>query len=185
MDQTGILMGSCRHGVILGAANMDRGETYRHVHFLHSKIPGDFFCQDVVCKYFPFADEIGKTEGLEQFAEVTKNCTGFLSRWHGKTHTWPCQLLWGGSWKLNSAATMGEEQEQVFSTMSRYSNNTRYMSDASRRDHLSGAIAYWNRRKEANMEKTLVKLLIRARKKVTCLKKEFDTLMKKRGLVEW
>ena len=58
------------------------------------------------------------------------------------------------------------------------------MSDASRRDHLSGAIAYWNRRKEANMGKTLVKRLVRARKKVTCLKKKFDTLMKKRGLVE-
>lgn len=88
-------MGSCRHGVILGAANMDRGETYRHVHFLHSKISCDFFCQDVVCKYFPFAEEIGKTKGLERFAQVTQNYTGFLSRWHGKTHSWPRQLLWG------------------------------------------------------------------------------------------
>ncbi|KAK4021624.1 hypothetical protein OUZ56_003535 [Daphnia magna] len=69
MDQTGVLMGSCRHGVILGAANMDRGETYRHVHFLNSKISCDFFCQDVVCKYFPFAEEIGKTKGLERFAQ--------------------------------------------------------------------------------------------------------------------
>lgn len=151
---------------------MDRGETYRHVLFLHSKIPSDFFCQDVVCKYFPFAEEIGKTEGLEKFAEVTKNCTGFLSWWHGKTHSWPCQLLWGGSWKLQSAATTGEEQEQVFSTISRYSNNTRYMSDASRRHHLGGAMAYWNRRKEVNMGKTLVKRLVRDRKKVVSLKKK-------------
>ncbi|XP_045024594.1 uncharacterized protein LOC123469605 [Daphnia magna] len=184
MDQTGVLMGSCRHGVILGAANMDRGETYRHVHFLNSKISCDFFCQDVVCKYFPFAEEIGKTKGLERFAKVTQNCTGFLSRWHGKTHSWPCQLLWGGSWKLHAAATTGEEQEQVFSTMSRYSNTTRYMSDASRRDHLSAAIGYWNRRKEENMGKTLVKRLLKARKKVACLEKKFDSLMRERGLVE-
>lgn len=58
------------------------------------------------------------------------------------------------------------------------------MSDASRRDHLSAAIGYWNRRKEENMGKTLVKRLLKAQKKVACLEKEFHSLMRERGLVE-
>ena len=85
-----MLMASCRHGVVLGAANMERGETYRHVHFLHSKLPSKFFCQDVVCHYWPFAHDVGLK--LPQYSKLTSECSPLLSRWHGKTHSWPCQV---------------------------------------------------------------------------------------------
>lgn len=52
-------MTSCRHLAVLGAANMERGETYRHVHFFHKKLPIKFFFQDVVCHYWPFAHDVG------------------------------------------------------------------------------------------------------------------------------
>jgi hypothetical protein len=89
--QTGMLMASCRHGVVLGAANMERGETYRPVHFLHRKLPSKFFCQDVVCHYWPFTHDVGLQ--LTQYSKLTSECSPFLSSWHGKTHSWPCQVI--------------------------------------------------------------------------------------------
>lgn len=80
--QTGMLMASCRHGVVLGAANMERGETYRPVHFLHSKLPSKFFCQDVVCHYWPFTHDVGLQ--LTQYSKLTSECSPFYLVGTGK-----------------------------------------------------------------------------------------------------
>ena len=77
--QSGIFMASCRHGVVLGAANMERGETYRHAHFLLRKSPSKFFCQDIVCHYCPFAHDVGVE--LPEYSKLTTDCRAFLSRW--------------------------------------------------------------------------------------------------------
>lgn len=183
---------------------MERGETNRHFHFLHSKLPSKFFCQDVVCHNWPFVHVFGFK--LTQYSKLTSECSPFLSRWHGKTHSWPCQviifvkssnllhflsfqfyqILWSGHWKKGAAATLGEEQEQVFSTMSRYGSCTKHMSDAckcfkhvlkayntiffnlfclfsARRDHLSAAILYQNERKNDTIDKILVARLLKVR----------------------
>jgi hypothetical protein len=41
------------------------------------------------------------------------------------------QILHFGHWRDGSAGTLGEEQEQVFSTFSSYSNSTKTMGAAS------------------------------------------------------
>jgi hypothetical protein len=46
-------MTSCRHLVVVGAANMERGT------FTIKKWPSNFFFQDVVCHYCPFANDVG------------------------------------------------------------------------------------------------------------------------------
>jgi len=88
---TGVILASCRHGVELGATNLDKGENYRAVHFLHEKLPSDIMCQDIVCHYWKFAEDIDKL--FPEFRSVTMGCTPFLSRWHGKTHSIECQVL--------------------------------------------------------------------------------------------
>ena len=58
LDETGLVVMCCRHGVTFRAANMFRGETYRIVAFLHNFALThrvSFFCFDVICQYWPFA----------------------------------------------------------------------------------------------------------------------------------
>lgn len=90
----------CRHGITLRAANMFRGETYRIIAFLHAfalKSKVLFFCYDVICRYWPFAQKLGQKN--PNFAEFTTLMKPFLSRFHGKAHEWICQVIlllnWG------------------------------------------------------------------------------------------
>ncbi|KZS04716.1 Uncharacterized protein APZ42_032279 [Daphnia magna] len=67
--------------------------------------------------------------------------------------------LWSGHLMDHAAATLGEEQEQTFSKMSRYCSSTKRMSKAHRIDHLSKEILYKNFRKEKKMVSTLIQRL--------------------------
>ena len=92
-DDTGLLMGTCRHQIIHRALNMERGETFDHTHFLHSffSLKGfKFICNDVICRYWPYACKVSRL--LPQFEANTKNMKPFLSRMHAKCHTWYCQV---------------------------------------------------------------------------------------------
>lgn len=82
----------------------------------------------------------------ERFQSLIEQTIDFLSRWHGKTHAWFCQvsdfkiyipnrnnhlslhellqLLHLGSFKKGAAATTGEYQEQNNAHTSRFVNNT-------------------------------------------------------------
>ena len=62
---------------------MVKGETYRHVHYLHDyayRSGCKFMCYDVVCKYWSFAQDI--SEAIEEFKFHTTSMDPFLSRWH-------------------------------------------------------------------------------------------------------
>lgn len=93
LSETGVVFCTCRHGYLLRAVDMFKGETYRHVHYLHDyayRTGSKFICYDVICKYWPFAEDI--SEAIEEFKFHTKKTYPFLSRWHGKTHAWYCQV---------------------------------------------------------------------------------------------
>lgn len=93
LSETGLVFSTCRHGYLLRAVDMDKGETYRHVHYLHNcafESKCKFICYDVVCKYWPFASDVSSQ--VKEFECLTPNMKPFLSRWHGKTHAWYCQV---------------------------------------------------------------------------------------------
>lgn len=93
LAETGIVFCTCRHGYLLRGVNMAKGETYRHVHYLHDyalRSGCDFLCYDVVCQYWTFAEDLSKANN--EFKPHTETTKPFLSRWHGKTHAWYCQV---------------------------------------------------------------------------------------------
>ena len=93
MDETGIVCMCCRHGLVLRAANIHRGETYRVIAFLQwwaLQFGILFFCYDVICRYWPFAKKLGNINA--RFACLTTKMKPFLSRFHGKAHAWSCQV---------------------------------------------------------------------------------------------
>lgn len=93
LDETGIVVCCCRHGVVLNAANMHVGETFRHTHFIHNEVARKdykFFCSDVACAYWKFAEKIGMK--LPAYKNLTMKMKAFLGRMHGKTHVWTCQV---------------------------------------------------------------------------------------------
>lgn len=153
LSETGGVFCTCRHGYLLRAVDMLKGETYRHVHYLHDfayRSGCKFLCYDVVCKYWSFAADI--SEELEEFKCHTKNMQPFLSRWHGKTHAWYCQVYYlfiflrvflklltfyisvffSGHWLKGACLTTGETTEQTNSKMARYSSVTKHMGRSSK-----------------------------------------------------
>ncbi|XP_069189398.1 uncharacterized protein [Procambarus clarkii] len=64
LDETGISMASCRHGIILAALNMYQGELYSYAHYLQmNRLQNvSFICQDIICKYWPWALKISSRE---------------------------------------------------------------------------------------------------------------------------
>ncbi|KAI9556188.1 hypothetical protein GHT06_018762 [Daphnia sinensis] len=54
LDETGVVMGCCRHGVVQRAVNMFHGETFRHTNFIHKHMAEKnvkFISSDVMCRY--------------------------------------------------------------------------------------------------------------------------------------
>ncbi|EFX63733.1 hypothetical protein DAPPUDRAFT_335065 [Daphnia pulex] len=185
LEVTGNVMTSCGHGVIQCSIDMHEGETFRHTFASHVKVHSlknqkqhknlnitetekntedesantvffgpKFFVNDVVCQYWPFAIKMGELS--EAYSYLTSDMVPFLSRLHGQAHSWPCQILHFGHWRDGSAGTLGEEQEQVFSTFSSYSNSTKTMGAANRRDFLTGAMC----RKQKGMARTLTRRML-------------------------
>ncbi|KAI9550349.1 hypothetical protein GHT06_001704 [Daphnia sinensis] len=53
LDETGVVMGCCRHGVVQRAVNMFHGETFRHTNFIHKHMAEKnvkFISSDVMCQ---------------------------------------------------------------------------------------------------------------------------------------
>lgn len=163
-DETGLIVSGCRHGMVKGAINMHHGETFTHTHFIHHvswKQNCQFFCNDVVCKYWKFAIRVGKV--FPQFMPMVNEMGGFLPRMHAKAHYLTCQVLWNVHWKKRTALTIGEEHEQVFSRMSQFGYVTKHMTKTNRENFLSAEFFYWNKRKLFRMPKFLRNRLLKVR----------------------
>ncbi|KAL3975355.1 hypothetical protein ACER0C_021241 [Sarotherodon galilaeus] len=158
LDEEGMEIAVCRHGVLLAALNMFRGEIFAYPLFLQRKlaanVPGHitFLCSDVACKYFPYLTKVA-----QQCPELRNllSMRPFLSVMHAKAHTWKCEIKWGGAFQDGAGSTVGEEVEQVNSFLSRAAITTKYMSKAGRTDMLTLLALGWNKRKVEQLGRTL------------------------------
>ena len=61
IDEEGLEIAVCRHGVLLRALNMFRGEIFAYPLYLHRELmplrPA-CLCMDVACKYFPYLNRV-------------------------------------------------------------------------------------------------------------------------------
>ena len=90
LDETGLEIAGCRHGLAQWAVNMYQGEIYGYAHFIQSKkmLPAgvNFFWEDIVCKYWKWAAKVGGSE--------TRVMKPALSVMHAKAHKWSCQVCY-------------------------------------------------------------------------------------------
>lgn len=173
LDETGLEIAGCRHGLSQWAVNMYQGEIYGYAHFIQTKkmYPAGvkFFWEDVVCKYWKWAGKVG---GLKEL-----NMKPALSVMHAKAHKWTCQVLWGGRWQVGSACSTGEEVEQINSYMSRCGNTTKYMLPEGRDEVLTEHAIAWNKRKICAMPAMLVKRFARVVEMCHASKKDCDNIL--------
>ncbi|KAK0135450.1 Tripeptidyl-peptidase 2 [Merluccius polli] len=102
LDEEGMEVAVCRHGFLLKALNMYRGEIFAYPLFLQKELmsaKAQFFAMDVACKYWPY---------LEKAASIK----------------------WSGRNQEGSGTTAGEEVEQINSYLSRCALMTKYMYKA-------------------------------------------------------
>ncbi|EFX69219.1 hypothetical protein DAPPUDRAFT_329377 [Daphnia pulex] len=114
-DETGLLLSVCRHGIGLGAINMQEGESMKHILFLQKLVFGlncKFFCNDVICGYEKFVRKVAIA--FPEYQQMTSKMKGILPRIHAKAHHWPFQILYNPQWQKGAGLTVGEEHEQVF-----------------------------------------------------------------------
>ncbi|XP_046462839.1 uncharacterized protein LOC124209013 [Daphnia pulex] len=149
---------------------------YRHTHFMHLDLPEKactFLCGDVICRYWDWAKKVASL--FPEYKPMIEGMKPFLGRMHAKVHVWYCQIIWVGHWMSEAALTLGEEQEQVFSKMSRYGSVTKHMGIANRRDHLTAAVLFWNDQKEKGMVNQLIKRRERALKQIEISNKQLES----------
>lgn len=88
LDETGLEIAGCRHGLAQWAVNMFQGEIYGYANYIQAKkmLPAGvrFFWEDIVCRYWNWASKIGREE--------TKTMRPALSVMHAKAHKWSCQV---------------------------------------------------------------------------------------------
>lgn len=83
----------CRHGILLKALNMFRGEIFAYPLYLQrtiSTLHPEFFCSDVICKYWPYLKRV-----VAQCPEMANllEMKPFLSVMHAKAHSWTCEVI--------------------------------------------------------------------------------------------
>ncbi|XP_066504235.1 uncharacterized protein [Hoplias malabaricus] len=176
IDEEGLEIAVCRHGVLLGALNMYRGEIFAYPLFLQQKLAATmlgnitFLCSDVACKYFPYLQKVAQhCPELQHLLDMRP----FLSVMHAKAHAWKCEVRWGGAYQEGAGSTIGEEVEQVNSFLSRIAITTKYMSKAGRTDMITMQGMSWNKRKFLNMGSALVRRYQRVQK---ALQEQKDSL---------
>ncbi|XP_062376140.1 uncharacterized protein LOC134064287 isoform X2 [Sardina pilchardus] len=166
IDEEGLEIAVCRHGVLLRALNMFRGEIFAYPLYLHRELmplrPA-FLCMDVACKYFPYLNRVAS---VFQELQALQAVRPLLSVMHAKAHSWTCELKWGGRNQEGAGNTIGEEVEQVNSFLSRAAISTKYMSKGARRDMITVLAILWNHRKMANLHKILAQRYSKAQRRL-------------------
>ncbi|KAL2091473.1 hypothetical protein ACEWY4_013736 [Coilia grayii] len=167
IDEEGLEIAVCRHGVLTAALNMFRGEIFAYPLFLQNKVSGQgtvtFFCSDVACRYWPYLQRVASV------CPELKHLLGMhplLSVMHAKAHEWTCEVKWSGRNQPGAGLTIGEEVEQVNAYLSRAGVCTKYMSKATRNDMLTVLAMEWNKRKMKNLEKYLAQRHVKTTKRI-------------------
>ncbi|XP_026033790.1 uncharacterized protein LOC113028028 [Astatotilapia calliptera] len=147
VDEEGLELAVCRHGVLLRALNMYRGEIFAYPLYLQQKLANrhiTFFCMDVTCKYWPYLERVTKSCPELQHLLSMKP---FLSVFHAKAHDFKCEVKWSGAYQDGAGLTLGEEVEQCNAFLSRIAVTTKHMSKAGRSDMLTLMAMRWNQQK--------------------------------------
>ncbi|XP_040907861.1 uncharacterized protein LOC121190895 isoform X2 [Toxotes jaculatrix] len=131
LDEEGMEVAVSRHGFLLKALNMYRGEIFAYPLFLQKElmlVKPQFFAMDVACKYWPYLEKAASV--IPDLQELTK-MKPFLSVMHARAHTTKCEIKWSGR-NLEGAGIT-----------------------AARVDMLTLHALGWNNKKRASLHKTL------------------------------
>eukprot|EP00795_Rhopilema_esculentum_P017827 gene17827-9517_t len=146
LDETGIVMISCRHRIAQKALNMFRGELFGYSYYLQKNFLAErgltMLYTDVACKYSKWVQK-----NDPELHRMTNFAIGMM---HVKGHPAHCEVLFGGLWTDGAGFTSGEEDEQIFSYLSRIGTTTKYMLPERREETITEHAAAWNRRKLDN-----------------------------------
>ncbi|KAK9981838.1 hypothetical protein ABG768_001362 [Culter alburnus] len=143
LDEEGMEVAVCRHGFLLKALNMYRGEIFAYPLFLQKELmpaKAKFFAMDVA--FLP---------ALQELTEMKP----FLSIMHARAHATKCEIKWSGRNQEGAGTTAGEEVEQVNSYLSRCALTTKYMSKAARVDMVTLHAMGWNHKKSLSLHQAL------------------------------
>ncbi|XP_046705778.1 uncharacterized protein LOC124386164 [Silurus meridionalis] len=130
IDEEGLELAVCRHGVLLCALNMFRGEVFAYPLYLQKKMackPVKFFAMDVACKYWPYLKRV--SERCPELQDLL-SMKPFLSVFHAKAHDFKCEVKWSGAYQEGAGLTLGEEVEQCNAFLSRIAVTTKHMAKA-------------------------------------------------------
>ncbi|XP_067305976.1 uncharacterized protein [Pseudorasbora parva] len=92
LDEEGMEVAVCRHGVLLRSLNMMRGEIFAYPMFLQKELSPrnvQFMCTDVICKYWPYLQRVANI--CPEFSPLL-DMKPFLSVMHAKAHSWKCEV---------------------------------------------------------------------------------------------
>ncbi|XP_056456437.1 uncharacterized protein LOC130390471 isoform X2 [Gadus chalcogrammus] len=155
LDEEGVEVAVCRHGFLLKALNMYRGEIFVYPMYLQRELlpsKAQFFAMDVACKYWPYLQKVASViPALKSLTEMKP----FLSIMHARAHATKCEIKWSGRNQKGAGTTAGEEVEQINSYLSRCALTTKYMSKAARVDMLTVHAMGWNHHKAETLHKAL------------------------------
>ncbi|KAG1937625.1 hypothetical protein F2P79_018084 [Pimephales promelas] len=110
LDEEGMEVAVCRHGFLLKALNMYRGEIFAYPLYLQRELmpaKAQFFAMDVACKYWPYLEKVATV--LPALQELT-TMKPFLSVMHARAHATKCEINWSGRNQEGAGTTAGEEQ---------------------------------------------------------------------------
>ncbi|KAK0144501.1 putative nuclease HARBI1 [Merluccius polli] len=92
LDEEGVEVGVCRHGFLLKALNMYRGEIFAYPMYLQKELlpsKAQFFAMDVACKYWPYLQKVASViPALKSLTEMKP----FLRTMHARAHATKCEL---------------------------------------------------------------------------------------------
>ncbi|XP_073704470.1 uncharacterized protein [Garra rufa] len=155
LDEEGMEVAVCRHGFLLKALNMFRGEIFAYPMYLHKELMSSkprFIAMDVMCKYWPY---LHKSANILPDLQGLTSIRPFLSVMHAKAHSTKCEITWSGKNQEGAGSTAGEEVEQVNSYLSRCALTTKYMSKGARVDMLTIHAMAWNYQKITTLHRAL------------------------------
>ncbi|KAI9520655.1 hypothetical protein NQZ68_015575 [Dissostichus eleginoides] len=173
LDEEGMEVAVCRHGFLLKALNMYRGEIFAYPLYLQKELmpaKAKFYAMDVACKYWPYMEKAASV--LPALQELT-TMKPFVSVMHARAHATKCEQPFtirlngvGRTRRDGAGMTAGEEVEQVNSYLSRCALTTKYMSKAARLDMLTVHAMGWNRKKGDSLHQALSTRYVKTSKRL-------------------
>ncbi|XP_049432758.1 uncharacterized protein LOC125889094 isoform X1 [Epinephelus fuscoguttatus] len=185
LDEEGLEVVVCRHGVLLKALNMYRGEIFAYPLFLQKELQattkGQFYCTAFACKYWPYLEKLAASMmDLRPLLQMRP----FLSVMHAKAHSTKCEIIWSGRNQEGAGTTAGEEVEMVNSYLSRCALTTKYMTKSARNDILTIHAIGWNRRKQDGLHLALSSRYIKTFQKAQAESQRLEDLSSEVGCPE-